>query len=69
MKGAEQQLESLRAHLLSLGKAESQIQAIKEKSVDLDPATVTENNLSVVEILQVLLCSVVLLSVFFLQIV
>jgi hypothetical protein len=53
MKDAEQQLEALRAHLLSLGKAESQIQAIKEKSADLGPATVTENNLSVVEILQV----------------
>lgn len=53
MKDAEQQLEALRAHLLSLGKAESQIQAIKEKTVELSPAAVTESNLSVVEILQV----------------
>jgi hypothetical protein len=66
MKDAEQQLEALRAHLLSLGKAESQIQAIKEKSVDLGPATVTENNLSVVEILQVCsLCAYHISSVIF----
>jgi len=53
MKDAEQQLEALRAHLLSLGKAESQILAIKEKSAELSPASETESNLSVVEILQV----------------
>ncbi|XP_059468676.1 muscle-specific protein 300 kDa-like [Neocloeon triangulifer] len=52
MKDAEKQLESLRAQLLSLSKAESQIHAIREKSVEINPSSDTENSLCIVEILQ-----------------
>jgi len=50
-KDVENQLEALRSHLLALGKTEGQLQALKEKSIELAPA---KPETSVVEILQVL---------------
>lgn len=46
----EKQLGALKSHLLTLGKTEGQIQALKEKSIELAPA---KPETSVVEILQV----------------
>lgn len=49
-KDVENQLGALRNHLLALGRTEGQLQALKEKSMDLAPA---KPETSVVEILQV----------------
>jgi hypothetical protein len=49
-KDVENQLGALRSNLLALGRTEGQLQALKEKSLELAPA---KPETSVVEILQV----------------
>lgn len=45
-------LNALRNHLLALGKADGQIQALREKSTDLG-GTKQQQDISVIDILQV----------------
>ncbi|XP_071454287.1 muscle-specific protein 300 kDa-like [Hetaerina americana] len=51
MKDAENQLNTLRNHLLSLGKSEGHIQNLKEKAIEVNSSN-PESSVSIVDILQ-----------------